>query len=673
MSSRKAKKKTSEWEFQGQLGTWLNEEIHARKGMGLDKATQEPSKITGHRSDLIVWRDRKAETALLALELKTPTTPLSNLSFFLDAERKAKAWGAPFFAVWNMQAAELYKTPPPGAAATSADRLRSWPAEPLVKTVDDWLDIKPSQALHKRALEIFDAAWSTGASIISNVTIDASIFVDRLGRRLDAIRAHIAPALSSALAANRAARKQLRAHAAAAGFIGFVDDLNAAVAGQYAYRLVGQILFYFALRRKQPSLPSLVLPPQKALPGALQPYWAEVRKFDYEALFQPSILDTLVPLPPAAQTLIRALVDELGAYDWNELRDDVLGAVFENLIPKHEQVLLGQFYTPPRVADLLIAFAIDGPSPTVLDPGCGSGTFLMRAYDRLRDQTGEIHADLLSRLWGFDISPLAAELAAINLFRQDMSSFNNFPRIVPGSFFDRVAGEEIPFPPARAGAGDKVQIPLPHFSAIIGNPPYLRSQNQDDLDPKYKATLFNTAAKNKVSAATKTDLFAFFVYKALDLMKPGSRLAFVTSASWLTADFAVPLQLLLLDRLRLIAVITSNVESFFSQVDVNTAMLVAELREGPPPANDKLRFVTLKKRLDDLFPRDLGYWSSLVAFADSVEEIETSTESDSLRVTVIDATPERLALINNPTTPRNWSLYLRAPLSFFEIFRGVPA
>ena len=37
------------------------------------------------------------------------------------------------------------------------------------------------------------------------------------------------------------------------------------------------------------------------------------------------------------------------------------------------------------------------------------------------------HKQLLSTIWGFDISPFAAELAVINMYRQDMSEFENSP------------------------------------------------------------------------------------------------------------------------------------------------------------------------------------------------------------------------------------------------------
>jgi hypothetical protein len=99
-----------------------------------------------------------------------------------------------------------------------------------------------------------------------------------------------------------------------------------------------------------------------------------------------------------------------------------------------------------------------------------------------------------------------------------MSAFNNFPRIVVGNFFDRTVGEQVEFPPARAGGQTKIPVAIPQFTSVVANPPYLKSQKQDDLNPKYKSTLFDAAAKNGVLASQKTDLFAFFIYKSPEFL-----------------------------------------------------------------------------------------------------------------------------------------------------------
>ena len=396
-----------------------------------------------------------------------------------------------------------------------------------------------------------------------------------------------------------------------------------------------------------------------------------MRRYDYEALFKPERIETLIPLADAGQVLIRELVGQFNTYDWASLTDDVLGSIFERLVPHEEQVLLGQFYTPRPVADLLVAFTVDGERPQVLDPGCGSGTFLMAVYGYLA-HTGRLsHTELLSIIWGFDISPFAAELAVINLFRQDMAETENFPRIVPGNFFQRLPRDGIEFPTPRISTGtEKVSVPIPIFDCIIGNPPYLRSQNQDDLDSGYRAQLFAAAARAGIQASAKTDLFAFFIYHSLRFMKPGSRLGFVTPASWLTAEYAQALQDALLGDIRLLAVIASSAESFFPQVDINAVLLVAQ-KTGKEKIDQPIRFVTLKRTIGELTSGEGEYWNRVISLVHRVETATSSMDDEDFRIKLVVASEERKALMYDRSAPRNWSKYMRAPLSYYEIFEAT--
>lgn len=662
-----AKKKTHEWEFQGQVVSWLNEEIKRRSGLGLDMATQEPSKLR-ERSDLVVWWNRSAESAFLTVELKQPDTRISDPKFFNDAREKAYLWGSQYFALWNMQSAELYRNPKPPQKATPGDKIKIWEPDHGIRSVEDWLDPERARSLHKRAVEILDLAWKANVDKDARkISIDASLFVSRLANRVSSLHAEILPELKKKTKEDRNTRKLIRAISATQGFIGIIDDLESAIAGQFSYRLVGQILFYFALRRKQPSLKPFSFTPSDIFPEAFRPYWDDVRRYDYEALFEPSELDEIVPIPHPAQQLIKKLVSELSEYDWDSLRDDVLGSIFEHLIPKEQQLQYGQFYTPQRVADVLVAFAVDG-SGSILDPGCGSGTFLMSAYDYLKWKYHLPHEDILSKIWGFDISPFAAELAAINLFRQNLSSFENFPRIVRDDYFDLRAGKDIMFPPVRVGSQEKVPVSIPIFDSIVGNPPYLRSQNQDDLDPKYKKKLFDSARTTEIKPTSKTDLFAFFIYKSLEFMKPGSRIGFVTSSSWLTANFGSSIQWLFFSKLKLIALISSSVESFFSQVDVNTVLIIAEKRSNSViNSKEVLRFVTLRRPLSSLIT-DHHDWTMLTELTDSIETSTKSHETENYRVTIVSTEKEKDIFESKSKQTLNWSMYLRAPGSYFNIY-----
>jgi methylase of polypeptide subunit release factors len=666
----RGRRDTNEQEFQGEVISWINDEIGKRAGLGLDKATQEkPRKTSGKRSDLAVWTDRANEVAFLALELKTPTTPINDPTFFADAIEKAQHWEASYVALWNMREIELYATPLRGKTILPTDALLRSQLPLAITQVQDWLKPAFAAELRRQIIEALDAAvlhHATGKA--TGHAIDTEIFVARLTDLIGKMRGIFYRDLTKAAGTSRKLRKQLTAIATEQGFNGFVEDIDYAIAGQIGYRFIGQILFYFALRRKIPAIKEIKLTSADILPQALQSYWNDVRRYDYEALFKPEPIENLIPIAPEAQRILRQFIEQLSTYDWASLTDDVLGSIFEHLIPREEQVLLGQFYTPRPVADLLVALTIDGDRPLVLDPGCGSGTFLMSAYAYLAHSARLSHKDLLSIIWGFDISPFAAELAVINLYRQDMSAYENFPRIVPGNFFARSPGEKIDFPAPRITSGtQKVPVPIPVFDSIIGNPPYLRSQNQDDLDPQYRKFLFAAAAKAGFKAPPKTDLFAFFIYHATRFMRAGSRLGFVTPASWLTADYAATLQSALLGEIRLTAVIASAAESFFPQVDINTVLLIAE-KTDQAAEEEPIRFVTLKKPIADLTAGNQTYWTRVVKLAQEIEGETRSVESDSYRIKLIDAAAERAALSAELDKPRNWSKYLRAPLSYYTIF-----
>lgn len=674
MARTSKRKNTNELEFQGQVLNWLNSEISARPALGLDRATQEkPRQQSGKRNDLVVWRDRGNEIAFLAIELKTPATMISDPMLHADAIEKAQKWRAAYFCVWNMTQLELYPTPAAGKIVLPSDAIFRSEVILEIATVEDWLKPENEARLKACALDLLDAAVQHSINgEDAGVAIDAAIFVARLTDAISKLRGLIYHDLSMRARTERRLRQRLNSLAAEQGFLGFVEDVDYAISGQIGYRYIGQILFYHALRRKIITLPAIELDDHDQVPGALVRYWNEVRRYDYEALFGPHELDEIVSLSADAQFLIKQLILQLAGYDWSSLTDDILGSIFEELIPRAEQTLLGQFYTPRPVADLLVGFTIDGDRPLVLDPGCGSGTFLMSVYDYLSQTRSLSHSDLLATIWGFDISPFAAELAVINLYRQDMAQYENFPRVVTGSFIDRQPGEAIAFPAPRIAPNspDKVDVPIPHFSAILANPPYVRSQHQDDLDPQYRGKLFHAAGRAGINAPAKTDLFAFFIYHAISFLAPGARIGFVTSSSWLTADFAATLQETLLTHFRLIAVVASGAESFFSQVEVNTVLIVAERREveTSPPDDEQIRFVTLKQRITELLGGTGNYWRRVEALTDEIETAASDAEGTKFRVKLVNSLNELTALREDRTKPRNWSKYLRAPISYYEIF-----
>lgn len=119
---------------------------------------------------------------------------------------------------------------------------------------------------------------------------------------------------------------------------------------------------------------------------------------------------------------IRGIVDKLEGYDPvtmevdPELTRDLLKILYQQLVPKELRHDLGEYYTPDWLAErLLNQIQYDGdPEKRVLDPACGSGTFLILALKRIREyaknkniENAKLLEKVLKNVAGIDLNPLA--------------------------------------------------------------------------------------------------------------------------------------------------------------------------------------------------------------------------------------------------------------------------
>jgi len=102
---------------------------------------------------------------------------------------------------------------------------------------------------------------------------------------------------------------------------------------------------------------------------------------------------------------------------------DLLKRLYQYLVPQDVRHKLGEYYTPDWLAELMLnEVGYDGNTLTrLLDPACGSGTFLVLAIERA-GQWGAAHGEprletakrILANIWGFDLNPLAVIAARAN-------------------------------------------------------------------------------------------------------------------------------------------------------------------------------------------------------------------------------------------------------------------
>lgn len=114
----------------------------------------------------------------------------------------------------------------------------------------------------------------------------------------------------------------------------------------------------------------------------------------------------------------RMLIGLLRNYNLREMSEDVLKSLYEGLVDPATRHDLGEYYTPDWLADRMVRKLLKKkPEASVLDPACGSGTFLYMAIREKRRALGDYvktMKHIQSAVVGIDIHPLACIVAKAN-------------------------------------------------------------------------------------------------------------------------------------------------------------------------------------------------------------------------------------------------------------------
>ena len=116
---------------------------------------------------------------------------------------------------------------------------------------------------------------------------------------------------------------------------------------------------------------------------------------------------------------IRQLADRVARFDWRDPPADIAPTLYEIVIPADERRQLGEYYTPKWLADAMVSELVADPlHQSVLDPACGSGTFIVAAVERFMAaaqgsglEPQEILTRLRAAVTGIDVHPAAVHLA----------------------------------------------------------------------------------------------------------------------------------------------------------------------------------------------------------------------------------------------------------------------
>jgi len=621
-----------------------------------------------------------------------------------------------YFATSNLRDTILWRTPKKGTSISKEYRLKNYFTIQQIPTVPNPV-INPSieALLKQRVKEILqDLKTLSKIGHLYVVDIDASFFVHRLHQAVEKISPLLKKSLSAQFYLKPQFKKEIYAWAVKQGIANYEQkEFLEALSRQIIYRLLGKIIFYESLRRYLKELPEpdfSSLDPSLIL-KKLAECFEKAKHIDYQAIFEEEIIDQVL-YPENALLELRSLLDDLQRYNFSHMPQDVIGNVFEKLIPYEERHALGQYFTREDLVDFINAFCIRSKDDFILDPTCGTGTFLIRGYDRLKFLGERNHSKLLQKIWGIDIAHFPAQLATINLYRQRIEYFENFPRIISKDFFEVTEDTVFQFPPPRNDFENEgfIKEPMPKFDCIVGNFPYIRQELIEKKVGGYKRFLeralakdwfiiypdaFKLKEKNRIKDYLKNniniqaDIYAYLFFHCGHFLKEGGRMGIVTSNAWLDVAYGYGLQKFFLNNFKIIAVVESRCEPWFEDAAVNTIFTILErCSDEKGRQNHLVKFVKLKKKFKDLIPWDMKFsnlrWQGVDRLVEKIENTGSELyklegtkfvcalkgyrtyEDSNFRIRVLRQ-GELLEELEREGRTAKWGKYLRAPQVYFEI------
>jgi len=283
---------------------------------------------------------------------------------------------------------------------------------------------------------------------------------------------------------------------------------------------------------------------------ALQTYYAMIVQRTADRLLDNRHGDLLPegPFSWCSRPILRwteALDNACPATDADESGCDLFKPLYENLFPRALRHALGEYYTPDWLAEhVLDQVGYQGqPDRRLLDPACGSGTFLLLALRRMRKvESGEWgveskneNASLssllssLSSVVGIDLNPLAVLTARANFLIAVEDWWPTDARIeAPIYLGDSILGESAD-PRGAAALADS-------YDFVVGNPPWIAWDNLSERDRRatkplwQRYGLFSLSGNEARHGGGKKDLSTLMLYAAADrCLKPGGRLGMVVT------------------------------------------------------------------------------------------------------------------------------------------------
>lgn len=139
---------------------------------------------------------------------------------------------------------------------------------------------------------------------------------------------------------------------------------------------------------------------------------------------------------------LEKIIEMVSSENWYMMEGDFKGAIYESILEKNGQDKksgAGQYFTPRPLIKAIVDVIDPKIGETVADPACGTGGFLLSAFEHMKPQSKEISKQRFLKnnaLFGADNTPLVVTLASMNLYLHDIGTANS-PIVCQDSLIDK--------------------------------------------------------------------------------------------------------------------------------------------------------------------------------------------------------------------------------------------
>ena len=285
-------------------------------------------------------------------------------------------------------------------------------------------------------------------------------------------------------------------------------------------------------------------------------------------------------------------------YDFSAISADVLGGIYEQYLSfvqvrkgeeksKSKRKSQGIYYTPKYIVEFIVRETLgevlkktkpkEISKIKVLDPACGSGSFLTVAYDKIAGSIDNLSLftkfDILKdNIYGVDLDAQAVEIAQLNLLLKVLSQRTKLPTLkhnlrVGNSLISEGEPTHKPF---NFETEFKEVSEQGGFDVIIGNPPYIKEDtNRAAFDGLHDNPYYQG----------KMDIWTLFACRAIDLLKDGGYFSFIAPSSWLGSAGASIFREKILNSGEIVKFVDFNDFRVFKDASIQTMIFVFQKKK----------------------------------------------------------------------------------------------